>query len=246
MVNYGLPFQDFYRSSDPRWLNKLIRGAVTVLVSMLLSPILVGLLGWFILTGYRLRLLHNVQNGVAHPLPEWNQNREDLNRGFKLWVVGLVWSLPGTVLSALLAGDAIPEWTGAISGLWSLFAFLATPAYSIMMARPDSKISDGLQFGLIIRWTGNHLGQVFLVLVVSLVMGAGLMLAASLLGIVALVVGLLFTVPLAMFVANCYNVHLFGQLARTADTDPGTNQPELPANAPFGQPAHTADTDPYP
>lgn len=207
MVNYGIPFQDFYRSSDPRWSNKLIRGAVTVLVSMPLSLILVGLLGWFILTGYGLRLLHNVQNGEEHPLPEWNQNREDLNRGFKLFVVGLVWSLPGIVSSALLAGGAIPEWTSAISGLWSLFASLAAPAYYIMMARPDSKIADGLQFGLIIRWTWNHLGQVFLVLVVSIVVGTGLMLA-SILGIVALVVGLLFTVPLAIFVAQLYNMHL--------------------------------------
>ncbi len=220
MVQYGLPFQDFFRSSDPHAKSKIIRGAVTVLISLLLSLVVVGLLGWFILAGYGLRLLRNVQNGEAQPLPEWDQNREDLNWGFKLFVVGLVWSIPGIVIAVLMSLQTLPVFTANIvSILWSLFVALVTPVYCIRMAQPHSNIADGLQFEEIVRWAWNHLGQVFPVVVAIIVVELGMVLA-SLLGVLALVIGLLVTVPLAVFVTQLYSMHLYGQLARASDTVP--------------------------
>ena len=87
-----------------------------------------------------------------------------------------------------------------------------------MMADDNSQISDGLQFEPIIDWTRTHISQIFKVVVVTIVVGIVLMLA-SLLGVVAVVIGLLFTVPLAIFVSQVYNFHLYGQLARWHDQE---------------------------
>ncbi len=216
MVKYGEPFQDFIRSADPEWSSKLIRGTITVLISLLLTPILIGLAGWLIVAGYGLRLLHNVQSGKEHPLPEWGQNREDLVRGFKLFVVALVWSIPGIVIQILTARNVLPPGLGnVLSGLYSLFTVLVAPAYYVAMAQPNIKISDGLQFGEIIGWAMQHLGQIILALIVTFVVAVALM-AVSSLGAIAIVIGLLFTVPLAIFLGQIYAMHLYGQIARTS------------------------------
>ena len=216
MVKYGEPFKDFIRSADPEWSSKLIRGTITVLISLLLTPILIGLAGWLIVAGYGLRLLHNVQSGKEHPLPEWGQNREDLKRGFKLVVVALVWSIPGIVIQILTARNVLPPGLGnGLGGLYSLFTVLVAPAYYVAMAQPNIKISDGLQFGEIIGWAMNHLGQIILALIVTFVVAVALM-AVSSLGAIAIVIGLLFTVPLAIFLGQIYAMHLYGQIARTS------------------------------
>ncbi len=214
MVKYGKPFQDFFRSSDPEWSSKLIRGTLTVLISILLTPILIGLAGWLIIVGYGLRFLYNVQIGKEHPLPEWGQNREDLERGFKLFVVGLVWSIPGLAIQILLALAVLPPDLGSIlSGLYSIFTVLVAPAYYITMAQPNSKISDGLQFEEIVSWTWNHIGEVFLAIVVTAVVTLALFVVSGL-GAIAIVIGLLFTIPLAVFLAQMYGMHLYGQIVR--------------------------------
>ena len=219
MVQYGLPFRDFYRSGDPNRSGKLIRGTITLLISLLLTPVLVGIVGWMILVGYGLRLLRNVQNGEEHPLPEWGQNREDLERGFRLFVVALVWSIPSVTFSLLVASGTLSEAVGSpLGGLCSLLVALVSPAYSIRMAQDQSTISDGLQFGDLIRWTLDHIGSVLLAVVAYFAVTIGLMLL-GLLGVIALGVGLLITMPLAMFVASLYPMHLYGQLAHESDRE---------------------------
>ena len=220
MVKYGEPFRDFIRSADPEWSNKLIRGTITVLISILLTPILIGLAGWLIVAGYGLRLLHNVQSGEEHPLPKWDQNKEDLVKGFKLFVVAFVWSVPTIVIQVLVALGRLPLDLGAVlSGLYSFFTVLVAPAYYVAMARPNSNISDGLQFGEIVGWAMQHLGQIILALIVTFVVAVALM-AASSLGAIAILIGLLFTVPLAIFLGQMYAMHLYGQIARALTPEP--------------------------
>ena len=88
-----------YYFEDPRWVNKLLIGTVILILSSLLSVILVGILGYFILAGYTLETLRNVRNGVRYPMPEW-QDRwgEWLVLGVKQAVAVLVWALPAIVI----------------------------------------------------------------------------------------------------------------------------------------------------
>ena len=93
-MQYGMPFQVVFSSTDPRIRNKIMTGILYVLVSGILSVLLVGILGFFIVGGYSLRLLRNVQNNQEHPLPEWDQWQSDLRSGFFMFVAYLVWLLP--------------------------------------------------------------------------------------------------------------------------------------------------------
>ena len=245
-MHYRLPLQDFYRSSDPAWMRKLIWGATVALISLLLTPMLVGVLGWLIIAGYGLHLLRNVQGGEQHPLPAWNQPRADLHRGFKLAVVALVWSMPLVVLGAFMSVVVESVVVGSVvvvlGGLYSLFAVLAAPAYCIRMAQAHSTISDGLRCRELVHWTCSHLGQVVPALAVGIAVACGLWLVSLLGGIafggiafvlgllltpadtgliaaevnIVLVLGLLVTVPLTLFVAVLYGFHLCGQLARVS------------------------------
>jgi hypothetical protein len=49
-------------TEDERWLEKLAIGVGIVLISSFLAPLLIGLLGFFIVAGYAIRLLQNVRH----------------------------------------------------------------------------------------------------------------------------------------------------------------------------------------
>ncbi|MCB0090731.1 MAG: hypothetical protein KDE54_22695, partial [Caldilineaceae bacterium] len=50
-------------TEDPRWKEKMGMGLVVVVASAILSIVLVGILGFAIVTGYSIRLLQNVRDG---------------------------------------------------------------------------------------------------------------------------------------------------------------------------------------
>jgi hypothetical protein len=81
-------------TEDERWIEKTAIGTGVLLLSTLLSFVLVGVVGFFIVMGYGVRLLQNVRDGVNPILPEWDQWGDDLSRGFKLFVVQFIWALP--------------------------------------------------------------------------------------------------------------------------------------------------------
>jgi hypothetical protein len=82
MINFGKAFT--YIFEDERWFDKL------------LTPLLVSLIpiiGTMAFTGYILRTIKNVIQNEPHPLPNYNFS-EDLGRGFRYFLVGLVYALP--------------------------------------------------------------------------------------------------------------------------------------------------------
>ena len=218
-----------YITEDPRWQQKIAIGTGVFIISFLLSFILIGVLGFLIITGYTVRLLQNVRDGQTYPLPEWDQWGDDLARGFKLFVVSLVWSLPILIFSVPTGiGSAIADSArsdfeffgsmlaicgGCLSALYGLFLAVVMPGYSIAFAR-DEQISSGLRFRDIWDWTQAHLGDVIMVAIVYIVASIAFALLGSIVGVLLCLVGLIVTLPLASLVTYLYQYHLYGQLAR--------------------------------
>jgi hypothetical protein len=244
-------------TEDEQWVQKLAVGVGVILVSGLLSVVLVGILGYLILAGYGIRLLQNVRDGVAKPLPEWNDWGGDLSRGFKYAVVGFIWALPLMLLTipssigGILAengGDAgsflgaiIMVCSSCLSFVYGIFVWLAGPGFTISFAR-DEKISSGLMLTDIWAWTRQNLGQVIIAALV--VMGAGLVffLGATVFGALLCIVGLILTWPLAGLAVTLVQHHLYGQLARSYPMAPvhgATPVPPAPV-APVGEAPFTA------
>ncbi|MBX2998423.1 MAG: DUF4013 domain-containing protein [Caldilineaceae bacterium] len=213
-------------TEEERWIEKTAIGALVLLLSSLLSFVLVGALGFFIVMGYSVRLMRNVQQGVRPVLPEWDQWGEDLVRGLKLFVVGFVWALPIIlVFLPVLFGSIMVDQGGAAEGfgvmlilcgtclslIYGLFIALAQPGFTIAFAR-DEKISSGLQFTPIWQWTRAHLSDVVIVAIVYVVGGLIIGTVAGIAGAILCGIGLLVTLPLGQLVIYYFQYHLFGQL----------------------------------
>lgn len=230
-------------TEEERWIEKTAIGVGVILISSILSIILIGVVGFFIVLGYSVRLMQNVQNGVKPVLPEWNQWGDDLSRGFKLFVIQLIWALPIIVVSIPLAvGSAIldnsrggGEFFGTLLVLCSacimagygIFVALIQPGFTIAFSY-NERISAGLQFSPIWRWTRKNLGNVVIVIAVYLMASIGLGFAGSLIGTLLCLIGLIVTVPLAQLLIYYIQYHLYGQL------DPGELAPVSPAYSPTG------------
>ena len=225
-MDIGRAFTFFF--NEDRWIEKLAIGTGLLLISAILGFALIGIIGAFILTGYSLRLMRNVEAGKTQVLPEWNEWGDDLVRGFKLMVVGFVWSLPALVFAVPTAiggmmtngGDAAQFFgimiilcSGVVIFLYTLFVLLITPGYTIAFAQ-DERISSGLQLGEIWAWTRQNIGQVIIVAIVVALGAMAIMLLASIVGAVLCFIGLAVTLPLAVLVVSLFQYHLYGQLAR--------------------------------
>jgi hypothetical protein len=234
-------------TEDPRWQQKVMVGTGVILASMVLSPILIGIVGFLILTGYSVRLLQNVRDGRPFPLPEWDQWGDDLIRGFKLAVVGIVWALPvialmipsfiGGALSesrsdaAQFVGVMISICAGCLTFLYSLFMAAVWPGYSIAFAR-DERTASGLRFRDILAWTRDNIGQVIVVVLVVIVASIVIGLVAAIGGVLLCLVGLIVTIPLGSLVATLFEYHLIGQLAYAYPMGGGPEMPAAPPVAP--------------
>ncbi len=217
-MQYGLPFQAVFSSTDPRIRAKLIRGTLHILVSLILTLLLVGIVGLLILSGYSLRLLRNVQDNQEHPIPEWDQWRDDLRSGFYLLVAEIVWSLPLVILSlaiALLPG--IPDSGEVLISLLTTLAFwILNPGITIALAQ-NGKLTDALRFRTVLDWIVENWLHCLLVSLITILVAIPIMLVSGLIGGLALGIGVLFMVPFGTLMVVVYQCHLLGQLARRSD-----------------------------
>ena len=239
----------FFRE-DERWLEKLAIGTGVTIVSLILSPVLIGIVGFLIIGGYSLRLLTNVRDGNPKPLPEWDQWSEDLIRGFKWAVVAFIWALPLIVFSIPTSvgqalnssnsgtgnvfGNLIVFCGSCLSFLYFIFVMVMAPGFTIAFAH-DEEIRSGLQITEIWQWTRRNLGQIIIVAVAYLAISCFAMIVAGIVGVLLCLVGLIVTVPLTLLATQLFRAHLYGQLARefpmtgVASTD---NFPSAPPDMP--------------
>ncbi len=239
-------------TEDERWLEKLAIGTGVTVISLILSPVLIGFVGFLMVGGYSIRLLQHVRDGNPKPLPEWDQWSEDLIRGFKWAAVVVIWSLPLVVFIAPTSigrvlisdnggtgnvfGNLIVSCGGCLSFLYSLFVMVMAPGFTIAFAR-DEEIRSGLQLTEIWQWTRRNLGQVIIVAVAYLVASTVISAVAGIVGVLLCVIGLIVTLPLSLLATQLFRSHLYGQLARefpmTNSLNVG-NFPNTPPDMPGG------------
>lgn len=245
-MNIGKSFSFVFE--DPRWLTKVGIGTLVLILASLLSPILIGILGYFIIAGYGLEVLRNVRKGELYPMPEWRDRwGEWLVLGVKAVVAVLVWSLPA-ILVALPMGLGLAltdnDSTAAIGGLvaacfgclvflWTIIVLLATPVIYIRLAETE-ELSSAFRFGEILRFTREHVGQIIIATIMYVIASVVLVTIGSVVGLILCLVGLFVTLPAAQFITTMIQSHLYGQIglgAKPWETDivPQEYIPEQPA-----------------
>ena len=224
-MNIGKSFS--YIFDDPRWLNKILIGTLVLIISSLLSTILIGILGYFIIMGYALEVLRNVRRGDRYPLPEWKDRwGEWLVLGVKLTVALLVWALPAILIGLFMivpaammdsndsmatVGSLTFACLGCLIFLWTLVVLLASPAIYIRVAETE-KISSAFQFGDILRFTREHIGDVIIVTIMYFVASLVVGLIGSVIGALLCVIGLIVTLPAAQLITMLIQSHLYAQV----------------------------------
>ncbi len=206
---------------DGEWIVKLLLGVLILLFGFVFSIVLVGVVAFFILTGYSIAVARNVAEGRDVPLPRWEQMGAMLVDGVRFALAVFVWSLPALflllpvlVLSLLVSGDegalavvlAIAMvCLGLPALLYSLFVALLTPVLMWQIAA-ERRVAAALNVGQVLRIFKAHLGTVVLIAVVLWITNV----VASLVGLLLCGVGFLVTSVWYLWVEG----HLVGQLGR--------------------------------
>jgi hypothetical protein len=197
VLDVGASFTFVFRSR--RWLAKMLGGALCILLSPLVVPFLLFM-------GYVVAIARGARRG-EHELPAWRPLRARLADGFGITVLFGLWYLPGVILLEL-AGNVIHGATGALdalSGVWGLLVLFAQPA--IWSQYLQHGFRGGFDVGAIVRRIRLNPGLTSVVGVLA----AGL--AALALSGLAVVVGVVLTVPYATWVA----AHLVGEFSALTD-----------------------------
>ena len=239
-----------YVFQDKEWLTKLAIGAAILLVSIPLTPILIGFVGIALVLGYGMDVLRNVRNGVGQPLPEWRDHwSEWIVSGLKYLLLLLIWSLPALILNGfnglgnqlIWNGNGIVEFMGSsiliatacLGTLWWIFFFLILPAMTIRFAETED-VRAGLNFNDIYFLTRNNLGDVIVAVVASAVAFVAAVTVGAVLGTLMCIIGLAITLPASMFLAELIAAHMFAQVGYGKETTAPPKPPK--ASNPSPQP----------
>ena len=207
-LQIGDAFGYVFRS--PNWFGKILIGTVCLIFSFLILPAL-------ILQGYVIEIGRTVSQGRSE-LPAWTDIGKKLGDGFLMAVAFLVWGIPIAILygiGAVVGGCSTQSGTTVCTnaggeifffGLGALltivFAILAPAIYAQYI---DGGFGATMQFATAFNRGMRHIGASILVIVMAFVAAL-----AACLGIIAIFIGLLVTVPWAYYVQG----NLYGQFAR--------------------------------
>lgn len=202
-------------TDDPDWIKKILIGGLISLI-----PIVN-----FAMIGYVVELMRRVAEDHAEPLPDWGEDfGMYFTDGLKVFVGILIYELPvfvllGCYLIAMFALGGFDENLNAQSGeglfVGGMFAFqclmfiyallmgIVMPAATIQFAKHGT-IGSMLQFGEIFRLIRANLTDYIIMLVVYV----GVAYVIAPLGIIACLVGVIFTSWWAYLVFG----HLMGQI----------------------------------
>ena len=217
-MNFGKAFTFIFDDED--WFNKVI------------IPILIGLIplvGQLVVTGWLLDLMRNVQNRVEKPLPEVDFGRQ-LGRGFRVWLVGLVYALPDMILFLIIFvpvmvssdsngistfGVILMVLASLLMLLFGLVLALFMPAAQANFAVKDT-FASAFDFRTIIGLVKNNV-VAWLLVIGGIIVGSFI----APMGAIALGIGAIVTA----FYSQTITAHLTGQAYAMSQTKDGVGLP---------------------
>lgn len=217
---------------DPNWVAKLGIGILVTLAGIVFSPVLIGFVAVFVLTGYTIDVVRNVLDGKEYPLPDWQDWGGFLTRGLKLFGVMIILALPfipimipfgiGSALASSenqavnVIGVLFMVFGFGLALLYGLFLVLIQPAIYVRLARTD-RFAAALDVGRLWGFTVANIGNVIIALLLTIVTG---LIAAiiSPLGLLAFIIGVLVTILFASFWQMLVQAHLYGQVGALSKT----------------------------
>jgi len=212
-LDLGEAFTFVIRS--PGWPRKLLAAGICLLFIWLIVP-------YLLLVGYIIESARYVRDG-GRQLPPWDHQWRNIQDGFKVALAILIWTIPSALLSipAAIVGAAVSEGSTkalggtiaagagvleAVGSVWGVLVLLIEAA--ILSQYLDRGFWAAFNVSGIIRRLRVNLGLTVVVGVLVVVLSS-----IGVIGLAALVVGVLVTYPYASFIGS----YLVGQYARLTD-----------------------------
>lgn len=160
---------------DPKWVPKMLIGALFYIFSMLL-------IGLPFVLGYAARMMRNVIRGDAYPLPEWADLGDYFIEGLKIFLAGLLMALPILIVVFFMIGTTaigsafeIPEQIAGCGVGVSLLVLIPLALvfivyYPAALTRMIAQERFGAAFevGAVFRFIGSNIGNYLLAIAVYL------------------------------------------------------------------------------
>jgi hypothetical protein len=225
-LQVGRAFSFMFEDKD--WVVKILPGAFFTLFTLALAvgvfrlfisshfgtivdifALVFGVLVSPILFGYLLELAKNSSEGKEIPLPEWNNLGDKFVRGLVYFVILIIYSIPGMILSF------IPCVKFCLGPLYFLALAFVLPYITVKYAQTGS-FEEVFRFNEIIGFVKNNLSNLVIVILLNIALGI-----IATFGVLALVVGIFFT----MFWADLGIFYLYGQVYREGKKEKPATQP---------------------
>ena len=91
-----------YAFQDEEWTGKLTILAVIVFMSLITTPVLIGLVGWAAVLGYTVELVRNIRDQHPTPLPRWDNYGDKISQGGSVLTAMFVYGLPNFMLTCCI------------------------------------------------------------------------------------------------------------------------------------------------
>ncbi len=222
-MDFGRAFSFVFDDED--WIKKVGIGG-------LLS--LIPIIGIFVVLGWGLEITKRVIKGDAEVLPDWTDFGGYLTKGFLVFLIAFVYTLPVLLIQGCSSLPFLFEnaddtlYTiftivticfGCFTALYSLAAYLVLPA-AIGRYAATGELAQAFKLGEIFKTVRDNLGTYGLVLLGGIVASL-----VSSLGTIACVIGVIFTMVYGLAI----NGHLWGQAynvsAKSATASPAEPLP---------------------
>lgn len=204
-----------YMFEDENWIMKIVIGGI-----LLFIPIVN-----FMVVGYMLETLKRSADGMDIPLPEWDDFGGKFMKGLMLVIIGLVYTIPIWLVACVVGGglamagaaesDALASMVGLLSAcanclylVWMVVVWIVMPAALIRYA-VTGELMSAFQFGELFSFIRANVANYIVAIIL-----AGVAVFVAYFGMIACLVGVLFTLFWAYLVIG----HLFGQVQRESLT----------------------------
>ncbi len=172
-----------YMFKDAKWVTKILLGALIGIV-----PILN-----FATAGYAVQVVRNIRDDQPPPLPEWSNNLgKFFSEGLKLFVIGILYSIPVWILSLITiplfssdssAAVVFGVLIGLVEFVFALLLIFWMQGVIVNFANKGT-IGSGFEFGKIWAIIRQNMGRMLVTVGVAILAGILVGLVSAVLGII--------------------------------------------------------------
>jgi hypothetical protein len=225
--------------SDRGLIAKLVIAAVITGITLIFTPLLVGLIGWAVLFGYQVETIRRARDGALTPLAAWVDFERLFQRGWRPLFAWLILQIPLFTLAFLQATlGGISGWFGATVSFAVLclslpvgiiYVSIIYPIFTLNLGRytETGRFATLLQFqpawGLLGEHRPAYLTYVMMIVLVGL--GLAALYAIPCIGWIA---ALALTVPLSGLVGALYAAAVLGRPSPMPPAPTASAVPEPP------------------